>query len=112
MLPFNRHQFSISSIVVSCILALLTMAQLFVSVPVAQAAGTVSVCDQAHLASALAGGGTVTFSCSGTVVLTSTITIASNTTLDGNGQNVSISGGAVRVFSVNSGITLNLLNIN
>jgi hypothetical protein len=93
------------------ILALLAMA-LFVSVPVAQAAGTASICDQSHLISALSGGGTVTFSCSGTITLTSQIVIASNTTLDGNGQNVAISGGGtVRVFLVNSGITFNLQNI-
>jgi pectate lyase len=40
----------------------------------------------------LSGGGTVTFSCSGTITLTSTITIASDTTIDGSGQAVTISG--------------------
>ena len=37
------------------------------------------------------------------------ITIATNTTIDGSGQTVTISGNhAVRVFTVNSGVTLNL----
>ena len=41
--------------------------------------------------------------------LTATITIATNTTIDGSGQTITISGNhAVRVFTVNSGVTLNL----
>ena len=39
----------------------------------AHAGGVVSVCDEAHLLAALAGGGTVTFSCSGTITLTAEI---------------------------------------
>ena len=75
----------------------------------AHAGGVVSVCDEAHLLAALAGGGTVTFSCSGTITLTAEITIAADTTIDGSGQTVTISGNhAVRVFTVNSGVTLNL----
>ena len=75
----------------------------------AQAGGIVSVCDEANLLAALAGGGTVTFSCSGTITLTARITIAADTTIDGSGQNVTISGNhAVRAFTVNTGVTLNL----
>ena len=75
----------------------------------AQAGGVVSACNETALKAALAGGGTVTFSCSGTITLTSTVAIAANTTIDGSGQNVTISGGgAVGVFFVNSGVTLNL----
>ena len=75
----------------------------------AHAGGIVSVCDEAHLLAALVGGGTVTFSCSGTITLTAEITIATDTTIDGSGQTVTISGNhAVRVFTVNSGVTLNL----
>jgi predicted outer membrane repeat protein len=75
----------------------------------AHAGGIVSVCDEAHLLAALAGGGTVTFSCSGTITLTAEITIAANTTIDGSGQTITISGNhAVRVFTVNSGVALNL----
>ena len=87
-------------------LVLLTLA-----VPAAPAygGGVVSVCDEAHLLAALAGGGTVTFSCSGTITLTATITIAADTTIDGSGQNVTISGNhAVPVFYVSSGVTLSL----
>ena len=75
----------------------------------AHAGGIVSVCDEAHLRTALSGGGTVTFSCSGTITLTAEITIAADTTINGSGQTVTISGNnAVRVFTVNSGVALNL----
>ena len=75
----------------------------------AHAGGGVSVCDEAHLLSALSGGGTVEFSCSGTIALTSTITISTDTTIDGTGQAVTISGNnSVGVFKVNSGVTLTL----
>jgi predicted outer membrane repeat protein len=75
----------------------------------AHAGGVVSVCDEAHLLAALAGGGTVTFSCSGTITLTAEIVIAADTTIDGSGQTMTISGNhAVRVFTVNSGVALNL----
>lgn len=75
----------------------------------ARAGGVVTICDEAHLRAALAGGGTVTFACSGTIILASQIDITSNTTVDGAGQNVTISGNdTVRVFYVNSGVTLNL----
>jgi hypothetical protein len=75
----------------------------------AHAGGVVSICDEAHLLAALSGGGTVTFTCSGTITLASTITIAANTTIDGSGQNVTISGNhALQVFIVDSGVALNL----
>jgi len=90
------------------LLVLLALAVASAPTP-AQAGGIVSVCDEAHLLAALAGGGTVTFSCSGTITLIATITIAANTTIDGSGQAVTISGDDwVRVFTVNSGVTLNL----
>ena len=79
----------------------------------AQAGGVVSVCDEGHLLAALSGGGTVTFTCSGTINLASTITISANTTIDGSGRAVTISGNyAVRVFHVNSGISLTLKGLN
>ena len=80
----------------------------------AYAGGVVSVCDEAHLLTALAGGDTVTFSCSGTISLSAPIVIAADTTIDGSGQVVTISGNnAVRVFTVNAGVafTLNELTI-
>ena len=52
----------------------------------------VEICDEAHLLSALAGGGMVIFECSGTIPLTAEITIAANTTIDCSGQAVTIVG--------------------
>ncbi len=77
----------------------------------AHAAGAVSVCDQAHLQAALNGGGLVTFSCSGDIALTSTITISVNTSIDGTGQSVTLDGkNTVEVLTVNPGVTLVLNN--
>ncbi len=91
------------------ILAILVLLALAVPAAPAQAGGVVTVCDEAHLLAALAGGGTVTFTCSGTIALTAEIIIAVDTTIDGSGQTVTISGNnTVRVFTVNSGITLYL----
>ena len=88
---------------------LLVLLALAVSAAPAHAGGIVSVCDEAHLRAALAGGGPVTFSCSGTITLTAEIVIAADTTIDGRGQTVTLSGNhAHRVFTVNSGVTLNL----
>ena len=96
------------------LITILVLLALVVPAPPAYAGGIVSVCDEAHLLAALADGGTVTFSCSGTITLTAEITIAAVTILDGSGQTVTISGNhAVRVFTVNSQgtLTLNKLTI-
>jgi hypothetical protein len=75
-------------------------------------AATVTVCNEAGLRSALAGGGTVVFACDGTIPLSNTLTIARNTVLDGNGHSVTISGNnAVRVFLVNTGVSFTLQNL-
>src|ERR1035438_68317 len=86
---------------------------LLLFLPVAAgAAGVVTNCTEADLRAAMAGGGTVTFACDGTITLTSTITVEHDTTLDGSGHQVSISGnGAVRVFSVNPNISFTLVNL-
>lgn len=73
------------------------------------AGGVVSVCDEAHLLTALTSGGTVTFSCSGTIMLTGPITISADTTIDGSGEDVTISGNhEVQVFTVAEGVAFNL----
>src|SRR5260370_24251243 len=71
---------------------LLMMASVLVSSTAPAASKTVTECDQAHLESALAGGGTVTFACDGTITLSNTITIAADTVLDATGRAVTISG--------------------
>ena len=85
----------------------------------AQPAATiiVSTCDEPHLDSAIssaASGDTITFGCSGDIVLSSTLEISRNLTLDGKGQQVTLDGGnRVRVLLVDSGVsfTLNALAI-
>ncbi len=81
------------------VIAVLALLALVVPASPAHAGGVVTVCDEAHLLAALAGGGTVTFACSGTITLTAEIVISADTTIDGTGQDVTISGNnAVRVF--------------
>jgi hypothetical protein len=73
---------------------------------------TVSTCDDATLRNAInnaASGDTITFACSGTITLGSPLGISKNLTLDGSGQQVTLSGGgSVKVLVVNSGVTLTL----
>ena len=76
---------------------------------------TVSTCDESDLDAAIAqangdnSGDTITFGCSGTIGLTSTLDITGSMTLDGTGQQVTLSGqGQVGVLSVASGVTLTL----
>jgi hypothetical protein len=84
-------------------------AALAVKFPVAR---EVVVADQAGLLSALAGGRIVTFAVNGTIFLSQTVVISKNTTLDGTGYNITISGSnSVGVFLVNSGVTLTLKNL-
>jgi len=90
------------------LLVLLALAVASAPAP-AHAGVVVSVCDEDNLLAALAAGSPVTFSCSGTITLTAEIVIAADTSIDGSGQTVTLSGNhAVRVFTVNSGVTLNL----
>src|SRR5580765_4693124 len=87
---------------------------IFLCSPVAVlAAGVVTSADEASLRTALVGGGTVTFSVSGTITLANSIIITNDTVLDGSGQAVTISGSnAVRVFYVNSGAQFSLNNLS
>jgi len=80
--------------------------------PAAHAAGVVSVCDEPHLQAALAGGGLVTFSSSCDIEFGSTITISTNTSIDGGGYTVTLDGQNSRpVLTVNSGVKLALNNL-
>jgi len=98
-------------------LALLGQTALFVllSSACALAAGTVSTCAYSGaggLSDALVGGGAVTFTCSGTIIVPG-ITITANTSIDGTGQSVTLSGNhANPVFTVSAvDVTLNLVNL-
>ncbi|MGH2390786.1 MAG: Ig-like domain repeat protein, partial [Chloroflexota bacterium] len=63
----------------------------------------------ATVVAAATAGDTITFACSGTIVLTSTLTLSKNLTVDGGGRTVAISGGGtVLVLSVAGGVTVSL----
>jgi len=54
-------------------------------------------------------GDTITFSCSGTISLTSTLTISSDLTIDGSGHSIVIDGNdSVQIFFVDSGVNFSL----
>jgi len=97
------------------VLLVLALLALGASAPTpAHAGGVVAVCDETHLLAALAGGGTVTFACSGTIVLTNTITIYADTAIDGSGQEVTISGNntvPVMTLSTETSLLLERLTI-
>jgi hypothetical protein len=78
----------------------------------AWAAGVVTSCSEGNLRAAMAGGGTVTFACDGTITLADTISNSLNTVLDGSGHQITISGNhSVRVFYVNNNVSLTISNL-
>lgn len=82
--------------------AILVLLTLTIPASHAYAGGVVTVCDEAHLRAALAEGGAATFTCSGVIALSTEIVISVDTSIDGSGQDVTISGNNVtRVFKVN-----------
>lgn len=64
----------------------------FLFTPMAHGGGVVNICDEAHLQGAAAGGGSVTFTCSGAITLSTDILIDSETTIDATGQSVTLNG--------------------
>lgn len=92
------RRFGSSAASVAVAVALLLSSQFSVA---ASASAVLTNCTPAALANALQQGGTVTFMCDGTLTLTNTIVISTNTTLDAGGRNVILSGNdAVRLFEV------------
>ena len=87
---------------------------LFAAIDVAAAPVTniVSTPSEASLNYALSNSSVVIFAFNGTIGITNTKVISSDITLDGTGQNVTISGNnSVGVFSVNPGVHLTLRNL-
>jgi hypothetical protein len=75
--------------------------------------GIVTSCTETNLRAAMAGGGTVTFACDGTITLANTISNGVNIVLDGSGHQITISGGnAVRLFLVNTNTYFALTNLS
>jgi len=74
--------------------------------------GVVTNCTETDLRAAMASGGTVTFTCDGTITLGAPITIATDTLIDGAGRQVALSGnGHVSVFHVNTSTRLTVANL-
>jgi hypothetical protein len=72
----------------------------------------VTQCTEGNLRTAMAGGGTVTFTCDGIITLGNTITIDKDTVLDASGHQITISGNsAVRVFYVNTNVIFTVINL-
>lgn len=91
--------------------ALPLLGLLLASQPAAWAAGVVATCDWPTLERALLGGGRVIFACDGTIEVPE-IAINRNTVVDARGRSVALSGGGNnRVFAVNRGARLKLLNL-
>src|SRR6185436_2687013 len=75
-------------------------------------AAPVLTCDETALRAAIAAGGTATFDCDGSILLSSTIVIGNDVTLDATGRSVVISGGnAVRLFTVQPGVSFTLRSV-
>ena len=77
---------------------------------------SVASCDEASFDAALAtvqgsGGGTITFSCTGTIGFTSQKTITSTVTIIGNGGVIFDGGNRTRLFQVDPGATLELADL-
>lgn len=88
-------------------------AAVLLSSAVTYAGGIVSSCDEASLQTALFGGGLVEFNCDGTIVLSTTLVISANTTIDASSNAVAISGNqAVRIFDVQPGQELELIHVS
>ena len=77
------------------------------------AGAATQVCSEAELRNALATGGSVTFRCDQTIVLTSPLTITKDVELDAIDWTVTLSGGGTtRVFEVAPGATFSLRNLS
>jgi hypothetical protein len=94
------------------------LALLWLFQALAYGAGTVTnFSSSANLQQAMAGGGTVTFASNGTIMLTSAISVRTNTVLDATGYTVTISttNGSnampVRLFEVEPGVTFTIDNL-
>jgi predicted outer membrane repeat protein len=90
----------------------LTLLFLVIQLPIAHGATVVSICDEFNLSTALSGGGTITFACSGIITVGSTKIISLNTTLDGGGQNVIIGGSSFyQIFQIENFVTFEVFNL-
>lgn len=75
-------------------------------------AANLTTCNESSLRAALAAGGTITFECSGAIIVTQQLVVTVDTVLDATGRNVRLDGFASsRVLFVAPGVQLRLLNL-
>jgi len=75
-------------------------------------AAVVTSCTETNLRAAMAGGGTVTFACDGTITLSNAIAVTQDTVLDGTGHQINVSGNnSVRVFYVAANVNFSMVNL-
>src|SRR4051812_2565663 len=76
------------------------------------AGGVVNHPSEAELKAAVAGGGLVTFSFDGTIVITSPVLLTANTTIDATGHHITLDAlGNVRLMAVFPGVSATLKNL-
>jgi predicted outer membrane repeat protein len=97
----------------SAVIRLVSGSQVYCGALARQAGSAiVTTCDQAHVAAAIAAGGTVRFACDATIRLTTTLAVSKAVVLDGTDRAVAIDGdGKVGLFSVRGGATFGLVNL-
>ena len=111
---FNFSSSSGSSATLTVILfrGLLTAGVLLSALLTARGAGVVSHPSEVELRAALTGGGNVTFSFNGTILLTSPLLISNDTMVDATGFGVVLSGGNTnRLMEISPGVTCILKNL-
>ena len=117
---FRRGRRPLVGVTTAVVGLLASVLSLVLSPTTAGAAGlSVTTCDEASLRSAVssaAAGDTITFGCSGRIVLTpaggGTLQLPRDLTIDGGGQTVAISGGgAVGVIDVQNGAVVTLRDL-
>ena len=115
----SSHAVTFKLVSLNLIAAMIALAVVAASAPVARAATLIVTSNADSGAGSLrqaildaAVGDTITFAGDYTILLASQLTISKNLTIDGGTHSVTVSGNnAVRVFTVNSGVTFNLNNI-
>ena len=112
----HHNPMVIKAVLRGLLLACVVCALLSMKLQTAQAAGTVSNCatygpGPGTLQNALSGGGVITFSCSGTIIVPE-IFIGQDTTLDGTGQTVILSGNNTNPVLNTSQLTVNIIHLS
>jgi hypothetical protein len=109
MLKSIYHQVSLIFRIVVVSLIFTTLAPIL---PARADAVVGNPCGETELLAAIAAGGTITFSCDGIIAVSPAIRISTSITIDAKGHNIVLDGGGLnRIFIVDPGVTLTLVNL-